>query len=270
MKRLSDDNEWEFKKDAFVPTVEKVPDYLKKNRVVVDWYSRIQSLKSTGQLQQTTKNKATLDKYHLSILDYNKLYFNLEQYKRERTWYNLNITKDGIKSVLADSSWYDLMIPNESLKLGTYQDVIRVNQIATELLKKYVEHYYNYCKREWTEPRLEYGRLDRGKSFPKDRNYQIIVDSAETGLVRQIEGITKKVETNNPYIKGIKDGGDLKAIRWNTHLYEPLFHVHGPGKITVIPVRLNESEFQFVEDLHDWCQKDKDADYLKDNQLNLL
>lgn len=39
------------------------------------------------------------------------LYFELEQFKREQTWYNLNINKAGIQKLLADKTWYTLFLP---------------------------------------------------------------------------------------------------------------------------------------------------------------
>ena len=34
-----------------------------------------------------------------------------------------------------------------------------LQQVAAELLKRYAEHYYNYCKRAYIEPRLELREL---------------------------------------------------------------------------------------------------------------
>ena len=48
----------------------------------------------------------------MAPLDIDRLYFELEQFKAERSWYNLNLTRDGIAQLLADQSWYQL------LKLG--------------------------------------------------------------------------------------------------------------------------------------------------------
>ena len=36
-------------------------------------------------------------------------------------------------------------------------------------------------------------------------------------------------------------------------MFQPLFHARKGGKITILPVALNESEYQFVTDLKAWC-----------------
>lgn len=43
-RKASDGKEYDFKKDAPVPTVGDIPDYLTHNTVVADWYPRIQAI----------------------------------------------------------------------------------------------------------------------------------------------------------------------------------------------------------------------------------
>lgn len=51
--------------------------------------------------------------------------------------------------------------------------------------------------------------------------------------------------------------GDLSACNFDKHLFQPLFHVRRGGKITILPVALGESEYQFVTDLKHWCDGHK-------------
>ena len=68
--------------------------------------------------------------------------------------------------------------------------------------------------------------------------------------ITSFEKITKELETR----KGeLLKAGDLCACSFGRHLYQPLFHVRRGGKITILPVALNESEYQFVSDLKAWC-----------------
>lgn len=41
------------------------------------------------------------------------IYFDLQAFKNERAWFNLNISKPEIKSILLDVSWYEILIPKE-------------------------------------------------------------------------------------------------------------------------------------------------------------
>ena len=51
-------------------------------------------------------------------MDIEELYFDLQQFKSERAWYNLNLSKAGIPKLLTDCDWYVLYIPQEEMEAG--------------------------------------------------------------------------------------------------------------------------------------------------------
>jgi superfamily II DNA or RNA helicase len=250
-KKASDGREYDFKQDGPVPTVGDVPEYLRNNTVVSDWYPRIQAVQSRGVALATQKYKAILSEQHLAFLDYDALYFELEQFKRERNWHNLNITKEGIHNLLKDSTWYTLYLPEAWLTPSCYDDIMLLQRVATELLKRYCDRYYNYCRRQYIEPRLELRELTKeDDNIPAENIYQLIVDGNEEQVIAGIRHIKKNLEDNKNDLLKV---GDLMAVNFSVHMFQPLFHVRRGGKITVLPVALNESEYQFVSDLKKWC-----------------
>jgi hypothetical protein len=256
-RKTSDGKEYDFKKDAEVPTVGCIPEYITHNRVVTDWYPRIQAMMSRGTSQITQKDKVTLGEQHLAMLDYDTLYFELERFKRERSWYNFNITKKGIKCLLENSSWYTLYLPKARLEPTTFDGVLLLQQVALELLKRYCDHYYNYRKREYIEPRLELRDLaPDDDNIPQEESYQLIVDGDEEQVIQGIQQIKKDLEQKKDDLLKV---GDLNACNFGKHLFEPLFHVRKGGKITILPVSLNESEYQFIADLKTWCDDQKES-----------
>lgn len=267
-RKASDGKEYDFKKDASIPTVGDIPDYMTHNTVVADWYPRIQAVQSRGTALETKKDRVALREQHLSLLDYDKLFFELEQFKRERSWYNLNITKDGIVSLLKNPIWYTLYLPETRLNPTSFDGVLLLQQVASELLKRYCDHYYNYRKREYIEPRLELRELTPDDdNIPKDGFYQLIVDGDEEQVIQGIQQIKKDLELKKDDLLKV---GDLNACNFGEHLFQPLFHVRPGGKITILPVALGESEYQFVTDLKTWCD-DHQSDIEKDGmELYLL
>ena len=265
-RKSSDGKEYDFKKDAPVPTVGDVPDYLTHNTVVADWYPRIQAVQSRGTPMAAQKDKVSFREQHLALLDYDALFFELEQFKRERSWYNINISKNGIHRLLKDPNWYTLYLPQARMNPANFDGVLLLQQVATELLKRYCDHYYNYRKREYIEPRLELRDLDEtDDNFPdRDKNrtdgfwcdYQLIVDGDEEQVIASIKRIKKDLEEKKDDLLKV---GDLNACNFGNHLFQPLFHVRRGGKITILPVALNESEYQFVTDLKTWCDNHKAA-----------
>ena len=261
-RKASDGSEYDFKKDAPVPSVGTIPDYLTHNTIVADWYPRIQTVQSRGIGLAAQKDKVMLHESHLELLDYDELFFELERFKRERAWHNINVSKTGIRSLLKNPNWYTLYLPETRLKPTDFNGVRLIQQVAAELLKRYCEHYYNYCKREYIEPRLELRELtSEDDNLPQGEYYQLIVDGDEEQLIQGIQKIKKELIDNKD--KLLK-AGDLNACNLGIHLFQPVFHVRPGGKITILPVSLNESEYQFVTDLKTWY----DANQIKLNKEN--
>ena len=258
-KSKSNGEEYDFKKDGPAQTVNDVPDYMTKNKVVSDWYPRISAMQSTGidpsSLGQ--KNLARLTRLQLALLDYNALFFELERYKNERNWHNLNITKQGIHNVLENSNWYTLYLPETFLHPKSFVDVRFLQQVAIELLKRYCERYYNFRKRECIEPHLELRELtEDDENIPKDEFYQVIVDSDELQLIQAIKQIKMVLEQGSGEIPIIDE---LRVLDFGKHLFQPLLSPRRGGKITNRPVALNESEYQFVNDLKQWYENNESA-----------
>ena len=250
-KKTSDNKEYDFKKDAPVPFVGDVPDYLTHNTVVADWYPRIQSMASRDSELIIQKEENSLRAQHLVFLDYDALFFELEQFKNERSWYNFNISKAGIKKLLSNPTWYTLYMPKIRLNPSDFNGVMLLQQVAAELLKRYCDHYYNYRKREYIEPRLELRELTPDDdNLPQEDVYQLIVDGDEEQVIQGIQHVKKELEERKDDLLKV---GDLSACNFGKHLFQPLFHVRRGGKITILPVALHESEYQFVTDLKDWC-----------------
>ncbi|MDE0681943.1 MAG: restriction endonuclease subunit R, partial [Candidatus Poribacteria bacterium] len=252
-RKTTDGAEYDFKRDAAIPCVGDVPEYVTRNKVVADWYPRIQTVSTQEAKSIAQKESAQLRERHLTFLNFDTLYFEVERFKRQRVWHNLNVTKNGIRKLLSDSTWYTLYLPSSRLEPSDFAGVSLLQQVAIELLKKYCDRLYNYRKREYIEPRLELRDLEPSDSnFPGEDEYQLIVDGDESQLIQAIRQIRRDLETRKDDLLRI---GDLCACSFVHHLYQPLFHVRRGGKITILPVALNESEYQFVSDLKAWCNE---------------
>lgn len=121
--------------------------------MTLDCYGNVQFETSGRERAVTdiTKQEGHFDEMHLAGLDYEHIYFELERYKSEKAWHNFNIAKNDIKPLLADTTWYKLLIPREELELNSMEDFTRWTKIAIILLKKYCRHYYYMKKRQWEE-----------------------------------------------------------------------------------------------------------------------
>jgi len=238
------------------PALEERTQYLQKNQVVLNWYPKIQAMKSSGVSggqDDDTPEQGWLSESHVAFLDIDQLYFELERFKAERGWYNLNVTQTGIRELLADSSWYRVLIPQSALALDSFEKVVLWQEIALALLKKYTERYYTFRKREWELPHLEYVNLETSDpNFPSvvretgpQYGYRILIDESETEIVEKFKELKAAIETGE--LKPLAFRG-IKAIWFASHVYQPLLFLSG-GNVEISPAPLNKGEWRFVEDL---------------------
>ncbi|MBE2241694.1 MAG: DEAD/DEAH box helicase, partial [Burkholderiaceae bacterium] len=237
------------------PATDRSTEYLQKNQVILNWYPKIQAMKSGGLVggdADAAPNEAHLGPRHVAFLDVDQLYFELERFKAERGWYNLNITRQGVEGLLADQSWYQLLIPPEELAFDSFERVRLWQEIALALLKKYVERYYTFRKREWELPHLEYRDLEADdpnflgvtEAF-NDSYYRILLDKSQEEIATKLEELKATIVKGE--LKAWEFQG-LKTILFGRHLYQPLLYLD--SKIVEIsPAPLNKGERLFIEDL---------------------
>ena len=142
-------------------------------------------------------------------------------------------------------------------------------QVALELLKRNMERVYNYRQEEYYLPRLEYRLLDRNDEtlLPQDSEYSLVVDTSEDVLIQNIEQLRDEIAANK---EDLIKPDQLKTIRFPNHLYQPLFHAKKNGRIKIMPVALNDSEYDFVQHLSAYCSDKKEAFEEKGMELFLL
>ena len=270
-----------FHKLAPVPTIAP-PDpasdpstaYLQRNQVLLNWYPKIQAMKSGGLVGgdvDAAPNETHLSARHVAFLDHDRLYFELERFKAERGWYNLNLTQQAIEALLADQSWYRLQIPAEELAGDSYEKVRLWQEIAVSLLKKYTERYYTFRRSEWELPHLEYRDLEvddanfPGKKDSSDKGYyRILLDKSQDEIVAKLEELKAAIQEGN--LKPWEFRG-MKAIWFGKHLYQPLLYLD-TNVVEIRPAPLNKGERQFVEDLKAF--HDGHADFFETRELYLL
>ena len=94
----------------------------------------------------------------------NALYFNLQQFKAERAWHNLNPVEEAIADLLCRRDWYRLLIPQQELEFDSFRKVRRWQEIAAAL--------YEYCERYYTHERRAGKRtISSSELTPEDPNF---------------------------------------------------------------------------------------------------
>ena len=258
--------------DAFrrlgpIPTLQKPDDsttlevkQLQEQAIEVNWYPKIQSMRSKGLRENASSeaNEARLTDKHIAFLDLDALYFELERFKAERGWYNLNVSRADIAVLLKDRTWYRLLIPEDELAFNGFEQVRRWQEIALTLLKKYTERYYKFQKKHWELPHLEYRNLTEydpnfpGVKEPEDESYyRVLVDRSDEEVITRLSELRRLIDAGT-----LKSWtfDSLRALNVDAHLYQPLLTLSGT-RLEIHPEPLNEGEWRFVQDVQAFCEE---------------
>ena len=258
------------------PVVGQVPqaERLLRNRVVLNWYPKIQALQAkglTGGDGDGVLNQTTFSKRHIGFLDQDRLYFDLERFKAERGWYNLNLSRANIAALLENQSWYWLQIPEDQLRGDSFAKVRLWQEIALALLKKYTERYYSHCKQAWELPHLEYRELDASdpnflgvREEPEHAEYRVLYDKSRDDIAKKLQELKGLIESGKLTDWNFEG---LRAVSFGQHLYQPLLYLESKV-VEISPVPLNKGEYQFVNDLKRFYEQNKP--FFKDRELYLL
>ncbi len=260
----------DFKRQGPKPTLDEPNTFLLKHPVLLNWYPKIQSQQSKGVA--STSDTAVIETgefedKHLAFMDIDSIYFEMQHFKNERAWYNLNLPRESIVKLLGRADWYRLFIPAAEMEFTRFDRVRRWEEIAVALLKKYCDRYYKHRKQEWEADHLEYHELrEDDPNFVQE--YRLLIDESAESIKNGLE--TLKDQINKKTFKAKCEIGNLSAYWFGNHLYQPLLHLPKGGSrlIEVSPVSLNDGERDFVLDLKKF--HDNDKDFFKDRELFLL
>ena len=250
------------------PTLDEPNSFLLKHPVTLNWYPKIQAQQSKG-IGPTTDTAVmevgVFGDKHLAFMDVDAIYFELQHFKNERSWYNLNLPRESIMKLLSNSHWYRLYIPSVEMEFSRFERVRRWEEIAVALLKKYIDRYYKHKKQEWEADHLEYHELrEDDPNFVQE--YRLLVDESAEQIKVHLEALKDKI--NKKTFKTKYEIGNLSAYWFGSHLYQPLLHLSKSQWIEVSPVSLNDGERDFVLDLKKF--HDEDKDFFRDRELFLL
>ena len=260
-----------------------VPDkdfnsYLLRSVTRLDCLSKVQSIISKEILQMSLQTKPEEhpipDKY-IPLLDYQRIFDELIEYKNEKAYYNINIIKDRLIDILKHPGWYSLIIPANELELQSYSGLETLTDFAVMALKSYIDKFFRYNKEKWEAPHLEFAELEADDNnfidtynirytptSPTDHNGELLQN-----FINDASQMLSQNGKLDEYVKSWKDA--LLLLDFRNHLYAPLVCLKaGHYQIQVSPVSLNEGEKSFVDYLKEFIEQNSER--LSNKSLFLL
>jgi len=257
-----------FKTKGPKPTLSEPTQYLRKHPVVVNWYPKIQSEQSrelAGTSDVGVMDQRKFEDKHLAFMDIDSIYFQMQDFKAERAWHNLNLPPESISKLLADPNWYTLFIPSAEMEFARFDRVRRWEEIAVALLKKYCDRFYKHRKQEWEADYLQYHELQEDDlNFVHE--YRLLIDESAENIKKGLEDLREAI--NKKTFRSKCEIGNLSAYWFGNHLYQPLLHLSKSEKIEVKPMSLNDGERDFVLDLKRF--HDENENFFEGRELFLL
>jgi hypothetical protein len=240
-------------------------------KVIADWYPRLQKHSSVNGREGgvSVLNRDTLKAEQVAFLSWDAIWFELERHKRESAYYNLLFGPADLRSLLSQTWWYELFIPPGYLDFRGLDRRALWQDIAVHLLKGYSDRFYQFHKRDFEAPYLEYQVLKPGDDLIL-KEYQVLVKRSERQLIQRLRTLSDKLKDGEFEELNLENLAIFHASR---HLYRPLIHLsHGEGRdslIKVVPTHLNEGEKVFVDDLETFCKAESNG-MLSETELYLL
>ena len=253
---------YDFKKTVVVHP----EDCIDKVRVKVDWLPKVDALwsRKAGVEEGAVMPKGKLRSNHLALLNWNKIFFAIEQMKNERSWWNMELNKEVLKRLMNEPDWYELFIQEDDLTPRDFgRDVARWEEIAIALLRAYIDRAYKMSKGKWESKFMETVYLS-----PNDPNffeeYTVEVRNDKQEWIDKLHELREQILSGNLERDFSIYGTWITSFRFDRHLFYPLLCLQerdANGKkllvdkdtneplIKISPVALNPGEKRFVSDV---------------------
>ena len=249
-----------------------VPKQLQQRRILIDRVPRLSTLIAPDAAEHTAGAAPVrlrhFDAARLSFIDTQQLYLALERYCRERGYANLLLSQNALADLLELGDWYDIRIP-DALWALSMQNLRTWESVALETLSRLCDWLFNHHARGYLEPRMELIPInDYAENIPDESDYQIRVNQTESKFITDIQSLKQAfdVDRRESYASPI---GAVNGQRFDIHLFNPLLQA-ADDRITVSPVSLNASEYDFVTDLKAWLENNKTRFENGSERLHLL
>lgn len=251
--------------------------YLVKNKTVIDCRSKIQTIDSMLRFGlESMPEELTIPGEKLALLDYGRIFEELEQYKSEKKYFNISIVQKNLIAILQADGWYGLLVPKNYLEINSLAKLEAVTDCAVMALKSYLDKFFRYEKKRWEAPRLEYAALsaDDG-SFVDEYTVTYAPQNAMDTTGDELEAFVAETAAALQAGGGLDDykkdafRGRMTVLDFKAHLYAPLIGLEKSNlKIQVSPVALNSGEMVFVDYLKKYVETHRDV--LEGKTLRLL
>lgn len=252
---------------------------IKTPHVVLDLYPRVEALsteRSAGNTATTeARHKGKLSADLFSLFNWDRVYLALQNYKIQRSWSNLRLDRQKLIDFCSGSvDWYTLFIPAAELKVRSFSDVTKQEDILIRLLIDYTDRFYNALKKGYEGQFYDIAHIDEDHGSML-KLYQFEIDNTDDGLayIKKLEVLKQLVADGKIGEASQWNAPHMVAISFDRHLYYPLLALEDKD---AVPLKLRPlgfdapSEWQFVQDLEKFYRSPEGKEVIGPRSLYLL
>ncbi len=239
--RLEIDDRISYKVDL----LPKVSIYLTKER-------KEEGIKAEEIKLQVEENR--LSENIIDLLDWQRIWQEILEFKRQRNYWNLVFEMDMLKSILLSNRYAVLSLP-EIFEVKDEEDIKRLEDISLLVIKKYLDLFYGKNAKRFETKNLRYGKI---KQLPlplvsdKRQGYIVQINKRNRELLKQIRNLVKDLKR-----LAEEDTKTLPRVYFDGSLYVPIL-LQSKGIDKISPPGLVESEKKFVLELKEYLKVHKD------------
>jgi hypothetical protein len=273
---------YDFKKMVTV----KPETMMKGMHVKVDWTPKVDAIWSqrAGVDMASEMTESKLYPKHLNLLNWNRIFFAIEQMKNERSWHNMEISVGMLHQLMLQTDWYELTIQNADLEFHEFgRDVTRWEDITIALLRGYIERAYKRSKGKWESKYMETVYIDQNDPNFFDE-YTVEVRNDQQEWIEKLQELREQIISGNLERDYQINGQWLQALRFDQHFFYPILCMREKDAngskvmvdqdtneplVKISPVALNVGETTFVRSIRDYYEKHQN-DSLQGKEIYLL
>ena len=209
----------------------------------------------------------------LSLVDWDKVYISLIEYKEQKGMENLVVRPTVLKRIMEAGQHVYRLVAEKWLARPTDEEEWRLLQdTVTGILRQYTDKFYRRSRERWESSHMVYKKLDETDAnfgFNKigedtEGRYVVGVQRSDRELIEEIESLY--ADCSKLYES---ESSSLPRIYFDRHLYQPLLVENGGKQLKMSPPGLTGSEQKFVKDLRKYWTGNRD-DYANDAEVFLL
>lgn len=211
-----------------------------------------------------------LSENDIALLNWHKIFEEIQEFKFLRNYWNLVFSIEGLKEILLSDRYKVIALP-DTWVMKSRSDLERVEAIACQTLKKYIDRFYAQYRKRYETKHMHYEMMKRQLALPflevaeNKYAYTVLIDKKETKLIEDVKRLVGNLEK----LFKQEEKKILPRVYFDRHLYLPILLKGINRKIDKIsPAGLEESEQDFLVNLKRYLEENKKK--LKGYEIYLL